>query len=125
MCEHALCQADDAGHRQAKADQDADRRDSTTGVQRLVDAHDTDLVLMGIRMPRMDGLAATAALRRRADPPEVLILTTFTSDGYILDALRAGAPETYSNTPRRSRSSPPCARSWPVSPFCRQRQSYS
>ncbi|MFF5547823.1 response regulator [Streptomyces olivaceoviridis] len=60
-------------------------------VESLVDAHDTDLVLMDIRMPRMDGLAATAALRRRADPPEVLILTTFTGDGYILDALRAGA----------------------------------
>ncbi|MET7552346.1 response regulator transcription factor [Streptomyces sp. NPDC005479] len=60
-------------------------------VQRLVDEHRPDLVLMDIRMPRMDGLAATAALRRRPHPPEVLILTTFTTDGYVLEALRAGA----------------------------------
>ncbi|MFD3456652.1 response regulator [Streptomyces sp. NPDC058691] len=56
-----------------------------------VEAHHPDLVLMDIRMPRMDGLAATAALRRLPQAPEVLILTTFTTDGYILGALRAGA----------------------------------
>jgi DNA-binding NarL/FixJ family response regulator len=60
-------------------------------VQDLVDEHVPDLVLMDIRMPRMDGLAATAALRRGPHPPEVLILTTFTTDGYVLEALRAGA----------------------------------
>ncbi|MEU0180903.1 response regulator transcription factor [Streptomyces sp. NPDC006207] len=62
-----------------------------TEVLPLVDAHRPDLVLMDIRMPRMDGLSATAELRRRPRPPEVLILTTFTTDGYVLEALRAGA----------------------------------
>ncbi|MET9877835.1 response regulator transcription factor [Actinacidiphila glaucinigra] len=62
-----------------------------TEVLPLVDAHRPDLVLMDIRMPRMDGLKATAELRRGPRPPEVLILTTFTTDGYVLEALRAGA----------------------------------
>ncbi|MFJ3667371.1 response regulator [Streptomyces sp. NPDC090106] len=57
----------------------------------LVERLRPDLVLMDIRMPRVDGLAATKALRRRPDGPQVLILTTFTTDGYILGALRAGA----------------------------------
>ncbi|MFF3252661.1 response regulator [Actinacidiphila glaucinigra] len=62
-----------------------------TEVLPLVEAHRPDIVLMDIRMPRMDGLAATAELRRGPRPPEVLILTTFTTDGYVLEALRAGA----------------------------------
>ena len=50
-----------------------------------------DVVLMDIRMPGTDGIAATARLAALADPPKVLILTTFDLDEYVFDALRAGA----------------------------------
>jgi DNA-binding NarL/FixJ family response regulator len=56
-----------------------------------VDAYAPDVVLMDIRMPRMDGLAATEALCGREAAPQIIVLTTFDADDHVLRALRSGA----------------------------------
>jgi DNA-binding NarL/FixJ family response regulator len=60
-------------------------------VPAAADAHAPDVVLMDLRMPRVNGITATRRLRARPRPPEVIVLTTFDTDANILHALRAGA----------------------------------
>ncbi|WP_179559083.1 response regulator transcription factor [Microbacterium sp. AK009] len=57
----------------------------------LTRARAVDIVLMDVRMPRMDGIAATAAIVAGPHPPRVLILTTFDLDEHAFAAIRAGA----------------------------------
>ncbi|MEU2775312.1 response regulator transcription factor [Streptomyces sp. NPDC007162] len=54
-------------------------------------AHRIDVALVDVRMPRMDGITATARLRALPHPPKVITLTTFDLDQYVYDALGAGA----------------------------------
>jgi DNA-binding NarL/FixJ family response regulator len=56
-----------------------------------VDHHRPDVVLLDLRMPKVDGLEAMALLRTQPSPPRILVLTTFDTDDQVLRALRAGA----------------------------------
>ena len=56
-----------------------------------VERHDPDVVLMDLRMPEMDGVAAITALRERGLRARVLVLTTYDRDDDIVPAIEAGA----------------------------------
>jgi DNA-binding NarL/FixJ family response regulator len=56
-----------------------------------VAAHDPDVVLMDLRMPRCDGVSATRQIRANHPRTQVVVLTTFADDDEVLAALRAGA----------------------------------
>ena len=58
---------------------------------RLAEAHHPDVVLMDLRMPGTDGIAATADLRERLPAARVLVLTTYADEDAIVPALQAGA----------------------------------
>jgi DNA-binding NarL/FixJ family response regulator len=64
--------------------------DGAAGVAAVVRSR-PDVVLMDLRMPVLDGIAAIEQIGRLADPPVVVVLTTFDADQYVLRALRAGA----------------------------------
>ena len=58
---------------------------------RLAEAHRPDVILMDLRMPDVDGVAATADLRDRMPAARVLVLTTYAEQDSIVPALQAGA----------------------------------
>jgi DNA-binding NarL/FixJ family response regulator len=64
--------------------------DGATAVEQALQLR-PDVVVMDIRMPRLDGIEATRRLRAQPGSPQVLVMTTFDLDEYVYEALRAGA----------------------------------
>ena len=93
-----------------------DGQDAVAAVRRLR----SDVVLMDIRMPVLDGIEATRRIVRSQPSTRVLILTTFGLDDYVYDALRAGASGFMLKDAPRRRSRPRCA-SWPAATRCSPR----
>ena len=67
--------------------------EATDGAEVLaaIDRHRPDVLLLDLRMPKVDGIAALGLLRGQPKPPAVLVLTTFDTDDTLLQALRNGA----------------------------------
>jgi DNA-binding NarL/FixJ family response regulator len=67
--------------------------EADTGVEAIRQARlaRPDVILMDIRMPELDGLAATEEILRHREPPTIVVLTTFDQNEYVYRALRAGA----------------------------------
>ncbi|WP_112247053.1 response regulator [Kribbella monticola] len=65
----------------------ADGDEAVAAVRR----HRPDVILLDVRMPRLDGLAAAARITAEPDPPKVVMLTTYDLDEYVHRALRVGA----------------------------------
>ena len=91
--DHALMRSGLRGMLEAQDDMEVvgEAEDGAEAIDEAVRVH-PDVVIMDIRMPRLDGIEATkrlAALGERA--PRVLVLTTFDLDEYVYEALRAGA----------------------------------
>src|SRR5690625_7994990 len=57
----------------------------------LVQKHRPDVLLMDVRMPGLNGIAATTAVSALPNPPKIIMLTTFDMDEYVFQALEAGA----------------------------------
>ena len=68
----------------------AEASDGQAAVE-LAEAGGLDIMLMDVRMPGLDGIAATDRITSRGDGPKILVLTTFDLDEYAFGALRAGA----------------------------------
>jgi DNA-binding NarL/FixJ family response regulator len=56
-----------------------------------IDHHRPDVILLDVRMPKLDGLATLRLLRTQPQPPAVIMLTTFDTDDHVMQALRGGA----------------------------------
>lgn len=65
--------------------------DDGAAVVTFVQSHRVDVILMDVRMPGMDGIAATAEVLKVSPRTRILILTTFDLDEYVFAAIQAGA----------------------------------
>jgi DNA-binding NarL/FixJ family response regulator len=93
----------------------AEAADGVEAIQ-LARALRPDVVLMDVRMPRLDGINATRQLLTLDPAPAIVVMTTFDLDEYVYQALRAGASGFLLKTPPKSTCSPRCAphhRVWP------------